>query len=281
MRQTLLVRRPSSLPLALLVTVVVLLAACTADEPTQTTSSSPEIRQLPSSASADYQLGGAYEPEEDVTVVVRDREDPADPARYSVCYVNAFQTQPGDLAWWEREHSDLLLRDEGELVEDPDWPDEYLLDFRGEDRRRELTTILTDWFTQCAQDGYQAVEPDNLDSFTRSGGLLNQEQTEAMAAAMTEAAHDAGLAIAQKNTAELDGPALGFDFAVVEECEVYDECGTYLEHYPGRVVEIEYTDNGREAFTRACAERGGEHPIQLRDRDLLPAGEPGHVARRC
>ena len=85
-------------------------------------------------------------------------------------------------------------------------------------------------------------------------------------------AHDAGLAIAQKNTPELDGRALGFDFAVAEECEVYRECAAYTDVYGSAVVEVEYTDNGRRAYARACKERAGEHPIQLRDRDVLPRG---------
>ena len=44
---------------------------------------------------ADYQLGEAYRPAEDVTVVVRDATATPEPGVYSVCYVNAFQTQPG------------------------------------------------------------------------------------------------------------------------------------------------------------------------------------------
>src|SRR5690606_24638737 len=45
----------------------------------------------------DYQLGGAYDVADDVTVVVRDREAPPAGVVLDVCYVNAFQTQPGDL----------------------------------------------------------------------------------------------------------------------------------------------------------------------------------------
>ncbi len=62
---------------------------------------------LPPSGGIDYQLGGAYEPPAGTTVVVRDAS--ADPVEgvYSVCYLNAFQSQPGTADSW----GDLLLRD--------------------------------------------------------------------------------------------------------------------------------------------------------------------------
>jgi hypothetical protein len=166
-------------------------------------------------------------------------------------------------------------------VRDPGWPEEVLLDLRGAERRRELEKIATTWFRQCARDGFDAVEPDNLDSFTRSRGLLTQRQAAAMGKRLVRAAHGMGLAIAQKNTVEIDGRKAGFDFAVAEECEVYRECGTYLRRHPGRVIEVEYTDNGRSAYARACKQRAGRHPIMLRDRDVLPRGERGHVHRHC
>ena len=48
---------------------------------------------------------------------------------YGICYVNAFQTQPGTRSWWLATHPTLLLRDSaGRLVSDADWPGETLLD---------------------------------------------------------------------------------------------------------------------------------------------------------
>ena len=41
-------------------------------------------------------------------MVVRDRDDEPVDGRYSICYVNAFQTQPGESDAWPAE---LLLRD--------------------------------------------------------------------------------------------------------------------------------------------------------------------------
>ncbi|MGO1890536.1 MAG: endo alpha-1,4 polygalactosaminidase [Corynebacterium variabile] len=94
---------------------------------------------LPPSGGIDYQLGGAYEPPAGTTVVVRDAS--ADPVEgvYSVCYLNAFQSQPGTADSW----GDLLLRDaSGAPVADPDWPDEFLLDTSSAVRRAEIADRL-------------------------------------------------------------------------------------------------------------------------------------------
>jgi hypothetical protein len=236
---------------------------------------------LPTDAVVDYQLGGAYRPADDVTVVVRDRTEAPDPARYSVCYVNAFQTQPGALRWWTKHHPSLLLKRNGPLVRDPGWPDEVLLDQRTRARRAAIAKVVGGWFRGCARAGYRAIEADNLDAWTRSKGLVTRAQTVATARLLVREAHAAGLAIGQKNTPDVDGRRLGFDFAVAEECEVYRECGAYTRLYGPAVVEIEYTDNGRKAYTRACTARAGDHPILLRDRDVVPRGTRGYVFRHC
>jgi len=242
----------------------------------------PDPTPPPAAAVVDYQLGGAYEPADEVQIVSRDRTDDSIDGLYSICYVNAFQTQPDAGTWWVTHHDDLLLRDDaGELVEDEGWPGEYLFDISVEQKRYELAAIMGDWFAQCAADGFDAVEPDNLDSFTRSGGLLDQADAEAFAAILVADAHALDLAIGQKNTAEIDGAELGFDFAVAEECAVYDECGDYTTMYGGHVIEIEYTDNGRDAYASACAEAAGKRSILLRDRDVVPAGDPDYVYDHC
>ncbi len=56
----------------------------------------------PAGGVADYQLGGAYPPAANVQIVTRDRTEKASPRRYSICYVNSFQTQPGTLRWWKK-----------------------------------------------------------------------------------------------------------------------------------------------------------------------------------
>jgi hypothetical protein len=235
----------------------------------------------PAGASFDYQLGGAYQLPDGVTVVSRDREDSPAPGAYNICYVNAFQAQPGAESWWQENHPDLLLRDtDGELVIDEDW-DEILLDFSTAAKRTALTTIAGEWIDRCSTDGFQALENDNLDSYTRSKNLLTQAQAILYAQALNERAHAAGLASGQKNTAELSGTAArqaGFDFAVAEECAEWDECGGYAQTYENRVLVIEYS---REGFTAVCEDFGNTLSVVLRDRDVSTPGSGTYVFEQC
>lgn len=244
-----------------------------------------DVRPPPAGVGVDYQLGGAYRLPEGVRVVARDRTDPPARSGYSICYVNAFQTQPGSLPWWRRHHPRLLVRDhDGALVRDPGWRREVLLDTSTPARRRQLARVVGRWIDGCAQDGYQAVEPDNLDSFTRSRGLLDRADALALSRLLAHRAHRAGLAIAQKNLASVtraERRRAGFDFAVAEECEVWRECRRYSRAYGRHVIEIEYADNGRRAFDRACGQRGDRWSIVLRDRGLSTPASRGYVRRTC
>jgi Glycoside-hydrolase family GH114 len=237
----------------------------------------------PAAGRFDYQLGGAYAPPARVTIVDRDRS--AAPARrsYGICYVNAYQTQPEELSWWEAKHPRLLLRTLTGYVSDPDWPDEVLLDTSTAAKRKELVGVVGSWIDGCATKGFKAVEPDNLDSWSRSGGLLDSADNVAFARLLAARAHSRHLAIAQKNTADLAsrGRSIGFDFAIAEECQVYGECDNYLNVYGSRVLEIEYTDNGLDAFTQACRARAHRISIILRDRDLVPKGQAGYTYSAC
>lgn len=227
---------------------------------------------LPTGTDVDYQLGGnAYVPD-NVGIVVRDRRAAPAPGAYNVCYVNGFQTQPDERAFWRR-HRDLLLRDGGRPVVDQAWG-EWLLDIRTPAKRERLARIVGRWTAGCARDGFDAAEYDNLDSFTRSRGLLRARHANAFARLLTAAAHRDDLAAGQKNRAGWDGTRAGFDFAVAEECGRYDECGAYTDVYGDQVLVVEY--RARD-FARTCAGYAGRLAVVLRDRDLSPTG----VRRFC
>ena len=232
----------------------------------------------PAAGVVDYQLGGAYEPASDVQIVTRDRTEKPAPGRYNICYVNAFQTQPGQLTFWESRHPSLLLRDGGKPLIDANWPDEVILDIRTAAKRTEAAEVVGTWFDGCAADGFDAVEPDNLDAWTRSKGHISEADALAFAKLLIRRAHQDGLAIAQKNTAEWTGKRLGFDFAVAEECEVYDECGAYTKVYGAHVIEVEYAD---DSFRSSCASRRGDISILLRDRDVVPMISTRYVSETC
>jgi hypothetical protein len=235
----------------------------------------------PAGAVPDYQLGGAYEPAAEVGVVGRDRSAEPAPDAYSICYVNGFQTQPGELDTWD---ADLLLQHDGETVFDPDWPDEALLDTSTADRRERIAAQIIPWIRGCADDGFAAVEFDNLDSYTRSDDALSLDDNLALAALFVEAAHGAGLAAGQKNAAE-DAVQLhaqaGFDFAVTEECAVFEECGVYAEVYGEHVIDIEYSDELPRSFADMCADPESPASMVLRDRDLVTPDDPAYVFETC
>jgi hypothetical protein len=130
----------------------------------------------------------------------------------------------------------------------------------------------------CATSGFDAVEIDNLDTYSRSDGALTLEDNIDLAARYARVAHDLGMAIAQKNGAgssALLKREVGFDFAVTEDCARYEECDDYTDAYGDLVFDIEYSPEHLEA---ACAAVGS---AVLRDLDLVAPGDPAYLFRGC
>jgi len=261
--------------------------ACSAgagDASTRASSSeAADIALPPAGARFDYQLGGASPVPDGAAVVARDSTEAPAADAYGVCYVNGFQTQPG--VDWPR---DLLVRlPGGEPLVDPGWPDEHLLDIATDVNRQAIAARQAETITACADAGYQAVEFDNLDSWTRSEGAFDEEDAVAFATLLVAEAHDAGLAAAQKNSADLAARGrdeIGFDFAVTEECDLFDECDAFTDVYGGLVFDIEYTDDLRGTADEVCARVDALDTAPstiVRDRDLVPADEPGYSYTAC
>jgi hypothetical protein len=240
----------------------------------------PMVSVLPTpNANFDYQIGGAYPPPAGVTVVSRDRSDPPAPGLYNICYVNGFQGQTEDQQWWLTKHPTLVLRNSaGQPVKDTDW-NELILDISTSAKRSELAGIVGGWISACGTSGYQAVEVDNLDSYTRSGGRLTQAQAVSFIRLLADRAHAANMAIGQKNGSEMVGrkAQMGTDFAIAEECNRYTECDSYTAGYGTGVFVIEYR---RADFDKGCRQ-WPQLSIVLRDRDVRPAGTQGYVRAAC
>jgi hypothetical protein len=233
----------------------------------------------PLNAPVDYQLGGVYTPPAGVQIVSRDRNAPPAAGLYNICYVNGFQIQPDEEAFWLNQHPTLILRDaQGQPIIDADW-NEMLLDVGTPAKRTAIAAIVGGWIAKCAADGFAAVEIDNLDSFTRSNNLLDEADAIAMMRAFADAAHAHGMAAAQKNSSELVGKktALGTDFVVAEECNTYDECQDYRDGYGDHVIVIEYV---RADFTKGC-NGFPSLSIALRDRNLVTPSSGAYVFDGC
>ncbi|OUE24420.1 endo alpha-1,4 polygalactosaminidase [Clavibacter michiganensis] len=230
----------------------------------------------------DYQLGGASPIPAGVGIVVRDSTDTPAAGLYGVCYVNGFQTQPGE-PWPD----DLLVQgDDGPLI-DPNWDDEFLLDTSTAAKRDAIAARQAATVDRCADAGFQAVEFDNLDSWVRSEGALDAEDALALATLLVDHAHGRGLAVAQKNTTDIGSRGrdeAGFDFAIAEECDRWEECADYTAVYGPHVLDVEYTDDLLDTAEGACARILALDPAPraiVRDRDLVPAGEDGYAYAAC
>ncbi|WP_435888337.1 endo alpha-1,4 polygalactosaminidase [Streptomyces niveus] len=231
----------------------------------------------PVHAGFDYQIGGGYTPPAGVSVVSRDREDSPAAGLYNICYVNAFQVQPDELDEWA---PDLLLRDaNGDVIIDEEW-DEAILDVSTPAKRDRIAAKVNGWIDGCASSGFQAVEPDNYDSYERSLGQFGSAAAREFITLLSRHAHDKGLAIGQKNTADLAEfrDDTGLDFAIVEECGEYEECDSFTEYFGDNVIVIEYTAGG---LATACEGWGDRLSIVRRDLDVRPAGSSGYLRQTC
>jgi hypothetical protein len=226
----------------------------------------------PADAQFDYQIGGPYPPPNGVQVVVRDWSVRPASDGYAVCYVNAFQSQPG-IDWPEA----LVLRS---LGDDPGWPGEYLIDLSTAARRRAAARFAGRMLRACARRGFDAVELDNLDSWTRLPDVpFGRRDALAYARLLSGRAHALGLAVGQKNTPQLTRrEARPFDFAIAEACGRYRECDAYRRLHGDRVLAIEYR---RRDFRAACRAVGDRIAVVLRDRDVSAPGSRTYRYDAC
>lgn len=243
-------------------------------------------------AAFDYQIGGDYRPPAGTRVVIRDWLD-GRPARglYSICYVNAYQTQPDESGANRRDEQsnwprDLVLR---ELGDDPNWGGEYLVDISSADKRRRAAAWVAPMLDTCAKKGFRGVEFDNLDSWTRFddtplASRVPFERREAIeyAKLLARAAHRRGLAAGQKNAPQLDKRTsrtlIGFDFAIAEECGRYRECSRYTSIFGGRVFDVEYDDAG---YRNACGSVGARIAVIRRDLNVTRSGSSTYRYKAC
>jgi hypothetical protein len=248
----------------------------------------------PANGKFDYQIGGDYPLPAGVQVVSRDWFAGTAPVgAYGICYVNAFQTQanepdvdrPDEKDNWP---ADLVLT---ALGDDPNWDGEYLIDLSTAEKRTAAAAWVKPMTQECAAKGFSAVEFDNLDSWTRfqdspvaSQPPFGRTEAVAYAALLVADAHAAGLAAAQKNTAELSNAEartqIGFDFAIAEECGRWKECGRYRANYGNLVYVIEYR---KKDFKKDCKNKKLRKRLSIVQRDInvTQPGSGTYVYRAC
>jgi hypothetical protein len=157
-----------------------------------------------------------------------------DKGRKVVCYMSA-----GSWENWRPDARDFPRKVRGRQLEG--WPGERWLDVRQLDVLGPLMGARLD---RCVTKGFDAVDFDNMDVYTQDSGFdITRRQQIDYIELLANAAHERGLATGLKNLPQLTTRLEPmFDFAIVESCFVYKECGAFsvfIDH-DKPVFEIEY-----------------------------------------
>jgi uncharacterized repeat protein (TIGR01451 family) len=151
---------------------------------------------------------------------------------YTVCYLDVGSWEPG------RPDSDqypAYLK----IKKDPDWPAEYFLDITDVWKPNSvLATILRNRFKMCADKGFDAIEPDNLQNDENAKGLITLQEQIDFNGWVADTAHEYNLAVFQKNgpdkilLKDKTGKMMveKFDGILNEECQQYTECAPLAEY---------------------------------------------------
>jgi hypothetical protein len=156
--------------------------------------------------------------------------------RRVVCYLNA-----GAHEQWRPDAGSYPADVLGKPLDG--WPGERWVDVR---RLDVLLPLLARRMDVCVAKGFDAVEPDNVDGYANETGFpLTAADQLVFNTAVASLAHERGLSVALKNDVEQIGALEPvFDFAVNEECLVYDECAEYRPFTEAgkAVLHVEYSD---------------------------------------
>lgn len=136
------------------------------------------------------------------------------------------------------------------------FPDERWLDIS---RFRLFERPLERRFAMCARKGFDAVEPDNLAGWepeNHTGFDIARTDQLRFNRWVARQVHRRGMAVALKNDGRQADQLIGsFDFAIVEQCFQYGECGFYrpfVDEDKG-VFEAEYEQQPRQYCQAARA----------------------------
>ena len=171
---------------------------------------------------------------------------------FTVCYISVgtLEDWRGDVAAFP---SSVIGRDY------PEWEGEKFLDIRD---TGTLLPLMQARFEACAEKGFDAIEPDNMDVYLSDSGFdISVADTVRYITALSYMAHALDLQIGQKNVPELTEelePLL--DFVVTEGCFADDWCdqvGRYAEN--GKAIftaEYEVTEADRADLCQAAQDTG-------------------------
>ncbi len=139
----------------------------------------------------------------------------------AICYM--------DVGTWEEWRPDASSFPAAVKGKNNGWPGEKYLDIRA---LSTLEPIMTKRFETCRSKGFDAVEPDNMDTFEASTGFpLTGAQQITYDTWIAGEVHSLGMAVLQKNDGEQTSALKAhFDGALTEECNVYSECSNFTPY---------------------------------------------------
>jgi len=169
-----------------------------------------------------------------------------------VCYVDV-----GTAESWRPDYSRFPA---ALLGDNNGWPGERWLDTNpnGPDYAT-LQAIMTARFEMCKNNGFDAVEPDNLDGSENTTGFsLTVAEGDQYAEWVAKEIHSLGMSVAQKNFEDQSSVLEPyFDFVIEEQCFQYGDCTDLAPYYDNgkAVLEVEYSSGGISLakFDAACA----------------------------
>jgi hypothetical protein len=137
-----------------------------------------------------------------------------------ICYIDV-----GTAEDWRPDYSSFPASD---LGNSNGWPGERYIDIAD---TAVNEPIMTARFEMCKAKGFDAVEPDNEDTYeegSKTGFVITKAEQETYDDWIAGEVHSLGMAVFQKNGGELVSNLESLsDGAVTEECNVYDECANY------------------------------------------------------
>ncbi len=175
-----------------------------------------------------WQLSGALDTSQKVDVYDLDPQivskdtirSLANQGKYIICYISV-----GTAENWREDYQNFPKDQIGRKLNE--WPDEKWLNVRNYTR---FARIIENRLQQASQAGCMAIEGDNVDGYANyTGFALTKSDYLAYIKWLIKTTHKYNMLYGLKNSPELVSELkTEVDFAVVEECQKYNECEEYV-----------------------------------------------------
>lgn len=153
--------------------------------------------------------------------------------KHVICYV--------DVGTWESFRPDAGRFPRSVLGRSDGWPGERWLDIR---QLSVLEPLMAARMRMCADKGFDALEPDNIDGYSNTTGFrLTAGQQLTYDEWVAHEAHSLGLAVFEKNDPEQARRLEPyFDGVLDEQCNQYSECSSFEPYLAAAkpVLDAEY-----------------------------------------